>query len=280
MKRLFNRVALICLALLVAWVATGFAGGADDGEEALRARLVKTAGTDAVAQFDWADYDGDGMREAFAIVSDAGWGDDGIEGEIWFVSPTDCARIHARDSYLSAGRLGVGPCLYAAEIWYGGSGSASAVWGVSGSAEAVALEGSGFEGLSAGDVPNEFYMYPSAFDACADGTGHTWKRYYFFLNGLRLLEYGGLAISRAELEAAPGAAAILAAAEADGWRVGEIWYRANGVINVNLTDGDMNDNLTLRCGGDGVVDTGERYGGVYLAQSGLAQAVYPKDFQW
>ena len=36
----------------------------------------------------------------------------------------------------------------------------------------------------------------------------------------------------------------------------------------------------LDCGGDGVVDTGERYGGVYLAQSGLAQAVYPKDFQW
>lgn len=89
-KRRFNRVALICMALVLAWAATGLAGGADDSEDALRARLIRTARTDAVAQFDWADYDGDGVREAFAIISDAGWGDDGIEGEIWFVSPTDC----------------------------------------------------------------------------------------------------------------------------------------------------------------------------------------------
>lgn len=269
---------LWCLAVAMALIIpVGGIAEAEDGEAALRELLVRTSGVYDIAQFDYGDYDGDGTREAFALVSDGEWGDDGIEGEIWFVSPDGCRRLHGADSYLGVGRIGVGPCLYAAEIWYGGSGSTSAVWGVNGSAGAVAL-GDGFEGIEGGDVPNEFYMYPTAFDLCPDGTGHTWKRYYFFLDGLELKEYGGRRITRRSLEQLGGAAEILAAAEAEGWRIGEIYWRANGVINVNLHDEWSNDNLTLRVNGHAVVDTGERYGGVYEAASGLAEAVYPSDF--
>lgn len=269
MKRLW--CLMVVLALIVP--AEGFAEALDDAAS-LRELLTRTLGDNDIAQFDYGDYDGDGTREAFALVSDGVWDEDGVEGEIWFVNPDGCTRLHDMDSYLGVGRIGVGPCLYTAEIWYGGSGSTSAVWGVDGSAGAVAL-GDGFEGIEGGDIPNEFHMYPSAFDLCPDGTGHTWKRYYFFLDGLELKEYGGRQITRQSLEEYDGAAEILEDAEAEGWQIGEIYYRANGVINVNLHDEWSNDNLTLRVDGYVVMDTGERYGGVYEAASGLAEAVYP-----
>ena len=273
MKKLL--CAIIVLALLVSVAA---AEGTGDSEAALRDRLIRATGTPSIAQFDCADYDGDGTREAFALVSaqgETGTGD-ALEGEVWFVSSGGCVRLHDRDSYLTVGKVGVSPCLYSAETWYGGSGSSSIVWGVSGG-EAF-LVGSGFEGLGGGDVPNEFYMYPSAFDLSSDGTGHTWKRYYFFLEGRTLKEYGGLSISRAELEKVPGAREILAGVEAEGWTIGEIYYRGNNIINVNLHDSWSNNNLTLRYESGSVTDTGERYGGSYQAASGLAEAVYPSVF--
>lgn len=273
MKKLL--CAIVALALLVG-VAT--AEGTGDSEAELRDRLIQATGTPTIDQFDCADYDGDGTREAFALVSQPGGTqtEGSLEGEIWFVGSGGCVRLHDRDSYLAVGKVGVSPCLYSAETWYGGSGSTSIAWGVSGG-EAF-LVGSGFEGLGGGDVPNEFYMYPSAFDLSADGTGHTWKRYYFFLDGRTLKEYGGLSISRAELEKVPGATEILAGVEAEGWEIGEIYYRGNNIINVNLHDSWSNNNLTLRYEGGSVTDTGERYGGSYGAVSGLAEAVYPSVF--
>ena len=274
---------LLCFLLLVVCVVgiTCYAEDAEDSESSLRELLTMETKSDHIAVFEYGDYDGDGICEAFALLSDSGWsGDgDGITGELWFVSPRECTKIREQDSYLTLSKQGVGPMLFTAEVWYGGSGSSSVVWGVSQSSKAEVL-GKEFEGISGGDVPNEFYMYPSAFDMSPDGTGHTWKRYYFYLDGFELKEYGGLWISRNQLEEVEGGEAILQSAEAEGWTIGDIYYRANGVINVNLRNDWSNDNLTLRFDGKTVVDTGERYGGVYSAASGIVSDVYyPESFE-
>ncbi len=266
---------IVALSLSFASAAVAEAG---DCEAALRDRLSRTAGTAAIAQFDCADYDGDGISEAFALISEPGetGPEDGVEGEIWFVSPTGCVKLHDADTYLTVGRIGISPSLYSAETWYGGSASSAIAWAVSGG-EAVLL-GADFEGLAGSETPNEFYMYPSAFDLTADGTGHTWKRYYFFLDGLKLKEYGGMLLSRDRLEEVTGARELLAGAEAEGWTVGDIYYRGNNIINVNLHDEWSNNNLTLRYDNGAVTDTGERYGGSYAAASGLTEAIYPDAF--
>lgn len=277
MKRFWH--FLLLLAACTAALA-GHAEDAQDSESALRALLTRETGSDGIVVFEYGDYDGDGAHEAFALLSNRGWSgdDEGVTGAVWFVSPAGCVKLRDEDSYLMLGKKGVGPTLFAAEVWYGGSGSSSVVWGVR-QGVAVQISGNGFEGFGSEDVPNEFYMYPSAFDMSPDGTGHTWKRYYFFLDGLELKEYGGIRISRSQLEEADGAKAILQSAEAEGWTIGDIYYRANGIINVNLKDNRSNDNLTLRLEGSAVVDTGERYGGVYSAESGLVSAVdYPDSF--
>ena len=273
---------LLILLLLTACAVglTCHAEDAGDSESALLDRLTAASGARRFSLFEYGDYDCDGVHEAFALLPESDWDneDEGYRGELWFVSPKQCARIRKSDSYLTMGKVGMGPMLFTAEVWYGGSGSTSVVWGVRQS-QTVEVLGEQFEGISAGDMPNEFYMYPSAFDMSSDGTGHTWKRYYFFLDGLELKEYGGLKITRGQLEAVDGAEAILKKAESEGWTIGDIYYRSNGIINVNMHDDMWNDNLTLRVDSGTVVDTQDRYGGVYRAESGLVRNVrYPDSF--
>lgn len=275
-----KKILAFLLAVVCVLGVYCYAEDADDSESSLMELFMMETRSSDISVFEYGDYDGDGIHEAFALLPKQGWNSDGegYYGELWFVSPRQCTKIHDEDSCLALSKEGAGPMLFTAEVWYGGSGSTSYVWGVSQSSKAEIL-GKEFEGISGGEMPNEFYMYPSAFDQSTDGTGHTWKRYYFFLDGLELKEYGGLWISRNQLEEVEGGEAILQKAEEEGWTIGDIYYRENGIINVNLHDEWSNDNLTLRFDGTAVVDTGERFGGVYKSASGLAEAVYPETFE-
>lgn len=236
-----------------------------DAEDILRRNLSGKAGTDSFPVFCYGDYDGDGAYEAFAI---SGYEDEdtGLNGEIWFVNQTRCERLRASSSYLQAEASGG---VFSAEEWFGGSGSTSYAWYVKNGAPRE-LSVSGLEGFTY-DFGNQFSAYPSAFDMYSDGTGHTWKRYYYYFDPRTesLREYGGLAITVNELLEFEGAEEILNDAVSQGWNIGEIYYRANGVINVNVSryeeSYDSYDNLTLHYDDARVVDTDESfsYGGNY-----------------
>lgn len=68
------------------------------------------------------------------------------------------------------------------------------------------------------------------------GSGHSYKPYYFYWDGKRFCEYGGKKISVSKLKSYKGGAKkvkeILAANP--GNKISSIYYRKNGLININL----------------------------------------------
>ena len=64
-------------------------------------------------------------------------------------------------------------------------------------------------------------------------SGHTWKDYWFYWDGESFREYGGVKITEKQLRNCEGAAAILDAIKAEGESINDIFYRGNGIININ-----------------------------------------------
>lgn len=273
---------MLVLCVLLAGMSLPALAEADDedSEESLRWLLLEEANAEDILLFLYDDYDGDGIHEAFALIGDTS-AYTMYEGDLWFVSPLFCRALQTGLSYCDISAQGdQPPILFTAEENYGGSGSTSYLWTVVDSAPVEVQESmsGGFE-YGGGNV---FYAYPDAFDMFSDGTGHSWKRYYYFLDGTEMREYGGIYITLDDLLEFEGAGEILSDAMAEGYEIGEIIYRSNGIINVNLVhrDGklDSYDNLTLMYDDVRVVDLGERFGGVYLPANDPAIADYPTEF--
>lgn len=132
----------------------------------------------------------------------------------------------------------------------------------------------------------------SAYDYTADGSGHTWKKYYLYWDdGFK--EYGAIYISEEDLEKCEGAKDILSQIASKGGIVTNIMYRENGIININIEMIDdtylVNENVTLKLNGNSVSlvtvnDYGEdevqksSYGGIYLEARYPDIASYPDSF--
>ncbi len=75
-------------------------------------------------------------------------------------------------------------------------------------------------------------MTDSQYDACVDGTGHTWNIYYFYWdNGLK--EYGGTQISIDKFLTYEGSNEVVKKIAEDGYEITSIYKRKNGIMNVN-----------------------------------------------
>ena len=140
-----------------------------------------------------------------------------------------------------------------------GSGSTSNCYYVDDDkVQTVGYAGEGLTHLEGDD----FAVHPSAFDALTDPTtgmemgGHTWKRYYIHWNGSGFDEYVGTEITQDALLQYAGASDILQQAWDQGYNIGTIISRENGIINVNLyrlEEGSQeNQNLTLQVEGQSV----------------------------
>ena len=94
--------------------------------------------------------------------------------------------------------------------------------------------------------------YDRYFTADVNGSGHTWKLYYLYWpdNGDNFQEYGGIEISREQLLEAGGAKTILDILNQSGYQPDSIYYRTNGIINLNFSDssddGAAYSNITLK----------------------------------
>lgn len=158
---------------------------------------------------------------------------------------------------------------------------------------------------------NDFFTYPSAFDNGTDivvkgdgtkselSTGHTRKRYYLYFDGTSFKEYGGIKITQTQLESAKGGQDAINSIKKAGYQIGDIFYRANGIININCCkttgSGDDahkdNENVTLLYKNDSITcvygpyprNTSDyvlnsSYGGVYAAAAYPSAATYPDGF--
>lgn len=273
-------VEILCMALLTGTTMISFAEfDREDSEASLRWLLSDELQTEDFELFEYGDYDNDGIFEAFVLVGDHNsemW-----SGDLWFVSPLFCEPVQRDLAYYKLGKLGnTAPILFSAEEWYGGSGSTTYLWSVIDSTPVVV--GKDIYGDFEVGEGNEFYSYPSAFDAYSDGTGHTWKQYYYYLDGLDMREYGGIYITRDQLMLFNGADEIVRNKEAEGFALVDIIYRANGIINLNFQETGShflktNDNITIRYEGASVTVWKED-SGVYALASDPARAVYPEAF--
>ncbi|MDR1159974.1 MAG: hypothetical protein LBK69_05035 [Syntrophomonadaceae bacterium] len=82
---------------------------------------------------------------------------------------------------------------------------------------------------------NQFYTTtPKIYDATDSGV-FTFKDYWLFWDGGRLREYGGLRVSEEQLSRFAYGQAVLDSIKNEGNTIDEIYYRGNGVININYS---------------------------------------------
>lgn len=99
----------------------------------------------------------------------------------------------------------------------------------------------------------QFVTVGEAFDACFTdgiGTGHTYKEYDLYWTASGFREYGGIRITRSQLLKIQGAQPIQAIIQKAGNTIDDIYYRANGILNINYHTGSKNNgdygNITLQ----------------------------------
>lgn len=253
------------------------------GEAELRA-LLEAEISRQILDFAYDDYDGDGVYEAFAFVGEELDEEEGTYlGEVWFVSAKGAQKqADERDYWGLISVYAFGKSKFAVLNQYATTGGYVSVWGVHGGKprqESVSGAGGGFTQLDDSNFTLWHSTYDMMFDAeFGTGIGHTWKNYWFFWDGQRFHEYGGVPLAEAELRKLGGAAEVLGGIEG---AIGDIFYRGtNGIINVNYTvtqgEGDVSNYYVTLQLKDGKVTVLEEDSGVYQAALAPDIAVYPK----
>ncbi len=216
--------------------------------ETLESRLLETAGVtkDKIQFFHEDDFDGDGQQEAFALIgekSDIDWTVPIVEGDVWFVSPKQCKKLHKNEGMGFGGEdrtMKLGNLTYImfdeqyatgvrTDVWYVSNGRASDPW----------FTERGY--IIPEENDNEhFCIEDSSYDCMYDPDvkgmlGHTWKYYYFYYDPLYGLvqEYGGTEIDKATVTEVCGKD-IISELIPSGDQIDTIYYRDNGQIIINF----------------------------------------------
>lgn len=209
------------------------------------------------------DFDKDNRLEMFGLISFEKENTEVyFENQVWYTDESGPKKLFDGGIYPDTAKVwDVGKQkLFFVEEGYGGSGSRSHVWSVK---EGIPYElKHAGEGLEKADNLN-FYIYPSKFDLMPDGTGHTWKRYYLYFDEATgdFKEYGGIVISREDFLKLKGATRIYDEIIKNGYKVSDIFYRQNGIININYNNSEYNFNVNLTVQ-DGAVSIIDKYGSI------------------
>ncbi len=241
--------------------------------------LLNAAGSEAgdFVQIATADYDGNGTLEAFAfecITPDDGYGM-GAEGRLWFVSDDTCDLLPEQGIGCFAVRDNM-PVGYGNKTFYMidecyVTARPTHVWEVvDGRPVENAISRMG-NLVDSGDL--QFTVTIDAYDGFADGTGHTWKPYYFYYDELKdcFTAYGEEEISIDVFADACGFNLYQEMA-AEGCEIINCIRRDNGIWTVNYKVDDRYDNVNWNNNTGEFIDvwgTGENtwqnsgYGGTY-----------------
>ena len=199
--------------------------------------------------FDMHDYDGDGTMEAFVLVGEAVEPGFVWAGDLWFVNKDGAQFLtdgtewgwswvninevytFGKRKYMLITTLMAGDSSYA--MW----------WTVKNGKPCQDETISGRGGISEQPEGNEFTMnyggWGSAYEYnLADPEegyrmGRTFHKYWFYYDGGAFHEYGGREITEQQLRRCAGAGKILDGLKAEGQTIGAIYYRGNGIININ-----------------------------------------------
>lgn len=235
----------LAVMLTVMFVLSGISTAQAATRASLRGKLER-ATDEKIREFYYTDFNGDGKKEAVAVTSkekeELGY----ERAKVWYLSDDACDVFYkSGDDYLYDGTIRVyklkGTRMLCYDVGAGGSGYTAYAWVFDKTGpKAVANAMSGVRQVKG----SEFVILDSRYDGAANGTGHTWNQYFARWDGERLVEYGGLKISRAQLKKAKNAEKILKDVKTYG-KIQSIYYRANGMVFINLCDGSLNRNVAL-----------------------------------
>lgn len=212
-------------------------------EESLKSMLSEKVEL-PVLSFIYDDFDNNGVFEAVAFCGEYYDEDGSFFGTLYFVSQDGVQVISEEDDYWDSGRVyDFDNAKIIAITQYFTTGGLTYFYQVNGD-EVIEIKGSGYGNGLYQDEQGRMYMTDSQYDACVDGTGHTWNIYYFYWDdGLK--EYGGTQISVDEFLAYEGSNEIIKRIEEDGYEITSIYKRKNGIMNVNCCDGLSNANVRI-----------------------------------
>lgn len=186
--------------------------------------------------------------EMFSLIEDGNTiRNNFFSGQVWFTDKKSSKKLFEGSMYLNTVKVwdvGIKKLFYIEE-GSGGSGSISHVWSIrEGKPYELSNSGEGLEYVG----NKQFYTYPSAFDLFVNELGgHTWKRYYLYFDeksgGFK--EYGGIKIDVNQLKNFSGATSLINEINKCKYKITDIFYRSNGIINVGYTDGEYNLVSTL-----------------------------------
>ena len=192
-----------------------------------------------------ADYDGDGTKEAFALIGESvdGYGTDELyEGSIWYVKEDGAQKLAdsvAMGISSTVREMKMGETEYVMFDEYFISERMTYVWYVE-DGEAVEAEFSRVgEVLDDLGEKNRFRIVEGSYDAVqdtefVDWNGHTWKSYYFFYDSEedKVREYAGTHIDAETAEQWCGRD-IVDELIPDVNMIDDIFCRGNCLITIN-----------------------------------------------
>lgn len=192
------------------------------------------------------DFDFDGVYEAYVLTStglvpEGVYHSDGMS--LWFVKNDKLTElIPQSDLSLTPEIWNFGDKkLFSIDV-HSGSAVSTSVFFVSGNS-AYSYGDFGAKLSRASADSRDFYLF--------DNTDREEEKiYYLYFDGNFFFEYGGLNVRADQLRATAGADEILSAISDGGYIIGDIFYRNNGIININLSKdtagmGTTHENVTL-----------------------------------
>ena len=287
-------------------------------EQILRQKVIDTSEDKGILAFGYADYDGNGSYEAFALMgrqySDPSELEYNETATLWYVSEDYTMQCEKKcGSYPEESVLFFqdGKYVFRISEGNGGSGTLNRLWSVengnpiriaggysdysqdlTNSISSNTYYADNIENMQQGEGDN-WYAYPSYFDASINEDGHTWKRYYYHWNGSSMREYGGIEVPIEDIRRLSGGREALEQAEARGYIATKAFYRGNDIVNVNLQDQQWNKYLTFQWkNGKLILLDGELHStdsidkaldgssGYYLAANTPEVADYPSGVPW
>ena len=275
MKRKCKSIVIMLIMLItILFICPTYTKAAT--ENTFRNKLKENT-SETIREFVYADMNGDGKKEAIAITAKSE-GDFGYtDAKVWYVTSAACKKIVACEGWeLYPDSFNVYKLKKTRMVTFhagaGGSGWLTYAYTFNGNqANEVKNIGEGITYLG----KNQFEVIDSQFDALVDGTGHTWNKYYSKWDGKKLVEYGGLKITQAQLKKAKNGAKILKQIKKQG-KVGNIYYRANGMVFINYTTKDANYNVALKLKNDTLTYyyTDDAYGTTKLEKATNGGIIY------
>lgn len=212
--------------------------------DAFKNKAIAAVDEDDLIAIHISDFDRNGTFEAFAFTGQENHGeyDPSYTGKILFVDSK--GNVKTADEY-DSGYFDAGEILtcqyhdYFQASRYGGSSYSAFLATVSDGELSVIFDfkDAGLEAVKQARIncfSNSLSAAHSTFDASTDGTGHTYKPYFFFDTPDGLREYGGTEISLKQFEKLGGSKFIEKYTDEE-YSIENIYLRGNGIITVNLT---------------------------------------------